>query len=164
MSKKREEYVVDRLESLLDLIEGVYETSDDFLIAPDYLEVQQVIKSIRTTHTADTDVLSRLNKTWKKNKLMEKHQPNNGTFYPFDKCIKLEVESVYNEGQKNGHENGYDEAFDRYKEVWQCDKHPEPDDKAVENILNQWGIIDELEDGDDEEECDGEEEYDDLPF
>ena len=37
MSKKREEYVVDRLESLLDLIEGVYETSDDFLIAEEQL-------------------------------------------------------------------------------------------------------------------------------
>lgn len=154
-SKKQEEYVVKKLENLLDLIAEVYDRSEDFLIAPDYLEVQQVIKVIKKSHQADVDTLARLNKVWKKNKLMQKHQGQT-EFIPFDKVVELEVREVYKD-------SGYEDALGRYQTIWQWDKHQEPTHEEAERMMRQWELYDDKEDPEWDDE-DPEDEYDDLPF
>lgn len=148
MPKNKEDYVLKKLQKLLDLIEEVYEGEESFLIPPDYLEVRGMIDNISKNHSADIGSLSGMNSLHRRNRLMKKMKIMHKKFFTFDDALEKICKDAYESGE-------WMAAWETF--IHYTDRRGYSNDDVTE-YLNSIGIY-EYENNEDDNDPDG-----DFPF
>jgi hypothetical protein len=88
-----EKKIVEKLELLLSLIEENYaDSSDEYLIAPDQLDVIDILAKVKRGKLPERDDLMRMNAIWKTNQKIKKH----GGLKEYEKSFWSEIDKYIN--------------------------------------------------------------------
>lgn len=98
------EYVVQQIEYLIELLQKVYKGQKKFLFPDNYLEVQDILDKARNDNKIEKSQLIRMNYIFRKTKAHEECIEKHGELMTYDQWVEWNVTDILtDESIKNGH-------------------------------------------------------------
>jgi hypothetical protein len=90
MSDKKE-YVLSKIQKLINIIEQNFKDDENHLIHPDWIEVKELYKFTEDKNSISKDKLLTLNLLWKKHKYIEKYKNENKSLPEIESDFEIKV-------------------------------------------------------------------------
>jgi ribosomal protein L7/L12 len=95
MSFDKKQIVLDKLNTLTELLQDVHQGDTDNLFHEDWIEVTDTIAKIERSGEAKKETLDRMNIIWRKNQMIKKYGENhNGKKAPYKDVIEWQVIAI----------------------------------------------------------------------